>query len=108
MLRHIVVMKWHHPLSEDELAEVRRSLEHLRAEAGMIRALAHGPDLGIRSAGADYALTIDFDDADGWRSYSEHPAHEVPRAVLARFVSAQMVIQIPLGEDSEERGPGPA
>ena len=98
MLRHIVVMTWTRQLSDNELAEVGQSLDQLRAQASSIRALEHGPGLGIRGAGADYALTVDFDDADDWRSYSEHPAHRVPRAVLAKYVASQMVIQIPLSE----------
>ena len=34
-----------------------------------------GPDLGLEDDTLDYALVIDFESAEVWRSYRVHPTH---------------------------------
>ena len=85
MIRHVLLLKWRHELTPAEMEEVRSGLDKLAAEATSVRAMAHGPSLGIADIGADYALTVDVDDADGWWEYSRHPAHDLPRAVIRRL-----------------------
>src|SRR5258708_20052901 len=85
MIRHVLLLKWRHELTPAELEEVRTSLDKLGAEAPSVRAIAHGPSLGIADISADYALTVDVDDADGWWDYSKHPSHDLPRAVVRRL-----------------------
>ena len=38
---------------------------------------------GLREGNWDYAVVADFDDADGWRAYTAHPAH---RQVLVELI----------------------
>jgi hypothetical protein len=98
MIRHVVLMKWNKELTPAEMAAVRSCLDKLAAEAPSVRAMAHGPSLGIADSGADYALTVDFDDAAGWRAYSEHPSHELPREVLRRLRAGVMATQFTLSD----------
>jgi hypothetical protein len=87
MIRHVVLMKWHDELTATEMAEVRSSLDRLRAEVPVVRALAHGPSLGLADSGTDYALTIDLDDEAAWQAYIDHPSHDVARQALRRFAA---------------------
>lgn len=93
MLRHVVLMKWHAELDEQQAKRVRTVLDDLAAQSPDVRALDHGPDLHVRPGGWDYALVADFDDADGWRAYSAHPAHDVVREVMRDLVRDQVVVQ---------------
>ena len=70
-----------------------RRLDALGAESPDVREFSHGPDAGERPGGSSYALVADFDDADGWRAYSAHPAHDRLREVMGDFVSVQSVVQ---------------
>lgn len=96
MIRHVVLMKWRKELTPAEMAEVRSCLDKLGADAPSVRAMAHGPSLGISDSGADYALTVDVDDVAGWRAYSEHPSHDLPRAVLRRLAAEVRATQFTL------------
>jgi hypothetical protein len=93
MFRHVVQMSWNRPLSEQELARVCSVLDELGAQSPDVRAFSHGPDAGIREGGASYALIADFDDPEGWKAYSVHPAHDSVRNVLRDLVREQSVVQ---------------
>ena len=45
------------------------------AQVPSIRAYAFGPDLRLGEGSWDFAIVGDFDDADGWAAYDEHPDH---------------------------------
>lgn len=93
MIRHVVLTNWKAALNPEQAAEVRRVLDDLGSQSPHVRAFSHGPDLGIRPGGCDYALVADFDDADGWRAYSTHPAHDVVRDVMRELVESTDVVQ---------------
>jgi hypothetical protein len=93
MLRHVVVLKWKKELSDEQAERVRSALDDLGSQSPDVRAFSHGWDLRIRAGGYDYALVADFDDADGWRAYSAHPAHDVVRQVMRDLVETQTVVQ---------------
>jgi hypothetical protein len=93
MFRHVVQMSWNRDLTDKELARVHQVLDNLGARSPDIRGFSHGPDAGIREGGASYALIADFEDADGWRAYSAHPAHDEVREVLRDLVRDQSVVQ---------------
>ena len=93
VFRHVVLMTWNHELSTEESARVRQSLDALGAQSPDVRAFSHGADAGVRAGGASYALIADFDDPDGWRAYSAHPAHDAVRAVLRDLVGEQSAVQ---------------
>lgn len=94
--RHIVLIKWAHPLADDELTEIQTAIDRVAEEADTVRALWHGPDLVTRPGRHDYALVADFDDADGWRAYSAHPAHDDLRVILEPVKADTAVAQFHL------------
>jgi hypothetical protein len=93
MFRHIVVMKFSRPLDQADTARVRAALDDLGAQSPDVRGFSHGADLGVRPGGYDWGLVADFDDPDGWKAYSAHPAHDVVREVMRDLVEAQVVVQ---------------
>ena len=93
VFRHVVLMKWKTPLYPGQAQQVTQMLDDLGAQAPTVRAISHGPDAGVRQGGYDYALVVDFDDADGWRAYSAHPAHDVLRTAMPDIVADQRVVQ---------------
>lgn len=93
MFRHMVQMTWSHQLSAEEAAHVQEVLDELGRQSSDVRAFSHGPDAGVREGGASYGLIADFDDPDGWRAYSAHPAHDAVRDVMRSLVKSQSVVQ---------------
>lgn len=93
VFRHVVLQKWKGPLDEATAQRVKEVLDDLGAQSETCRAITHGPDLGVRPGGYDYALVADFDDADGWKAYSAHPAHEVVRSVMNEIVESAVACQ---------------
>ncbi|MGI9034070.1 MAG: Dabb family protein [Acidimicrobiales bacterium] len=65
-----------------EAGRVRRGREGVLRGTGAlparipdIRSYRFGPDLRLGGGNEDFALVADFDDADAYRRYAEHPAH---------------------------------
>jgi hypothetical protein len=94
--RHIVLIKWTRPLADDELGKIQAVIDRLAEESDAVRALWHGPDLVTRPGRHDYALVADFDDVEGWQSYSAHPTHDDLRALLAPVKADTAVAQFHL------------
>ncbi len=63
---------------------LRAALAELPGQISEIRAYTFGPDIGLASGNADFAVIADFDDASAWQRYQTHPAHV---AVVERCVT---------------------
>jgi Stress responsive A/B Barrel Domain len=84
-LRHVACFAWKHTMTDAELVHLEQLLAALPAQIPEIRAYRFGRDLDLSETSLDFAITADFDDADGWRAYQAHPAHrEVLELVLPR------------------------
>ncbi len=97
MLRHVVCLTWNEHATPAAVAALTAALAELPAQIPELRAYSVGPDVGLASANADFAIVADFDDADGWRRYQAHPAHQAVlveriRPILASRVAAQLVL----------------
>jgi hypothetical protein len=76
MIRHISCLTWTDGTTADQVEAIRTALLTLPAQIPEIRAYVVGTDLGLVDGNADFGIVADFDDADGWRRYQEHPAHQ--------------------------------
>jgi ribonucleotide monophosphatase NagD (HAD superfamily) len=98
MIRHIVLFKWKADATNEQVGRVASELAVLSKTLPGIRAYHFGEDAGIGAAGnADFALTADFDDADAYLVYRNHPAHlevleKTINPILERRVAAQVEI----------------
>jgi len=98
MIRHVAVFRWHDGTTAAQVDAVRAGLDRMPVEVPSIRAYAHGPDLCLGEGRWDYAVVADFDDADGYLAYVDHPAHdEVRREAISPLVADRGHVQIELG-----------
>ena len=98
MLRHVVCLTWTEDATPEAVAAVEAALAELPARIPELRAYRFEGDAGLASGNADFAVVADFDDADGWRRYMEHPAHQAVlvdriRPILASRVAVQLQIE---------------
>jgi hypothetical protein len=84
MFRHVVLFSWTPDASQAQQAALADELRKLPAAVDSIRAYHLGPDAGVNQGNFDFAVVADFDDADGYRAYRDHPAH---RAVIEQHVN---------------------
>ena len=84
MFRHVVLFTWADGVPGDHVQALMAALAKLPAEVGTVREFRAGPDAGLGPANRDFAVVADFDDADGYLVYRDHPAH---RAVVERYIT---------------------
>ncbi|MET0728291.1 MAG: Dabb family protein [Acidimicrobiales bacterium] len=91
MLRHLAVFRWLDGTTEAQVSTVTEALRQLPAEIPNIRAYTAGPDARLGDDRWDFAVVADFDDAEGYRAYLEHPAHQAVAAGLIAPIRADRV-----------------
>ena len=84
MIRHVVLFTWTPETTAEQKQAVHAELATMPPAIPTIRAYKYGPDVGINPANSDYVVVADFDDAAGYVTYRDHPAH---RAMVERYVS---------------------
>lgn len=75
-LRHVVMFQWADGLGDDHVQRVKDGLNSLPGQIEQIRSYVHGTDVGITPGNFDYVLVADFDDADDFAVYRDHPVHQ--------------------------------
>ena len=83
MIRHVVVFTWTAEATQDQKERVAAELSRLPAIVPTLRAYHLGHDLGLDEGNFDFAVAADFDDADGYLAYRDHPDH---RAIITEFI----------------------
>ena len=76
MIRHVVLFTWDDEMT-DELE--RQFAAELTALAPRLRGLLSyhaGPDAGLVEGNFDFAVVADFEDAESYLGYRDHPAHQ--------------------------------
>jgi hypothetical protein len=84
MFRHIVLFTWADGVTGERQQELAAQLRKLPGAIEAIRGYRVGPDAGLNPANRDFAVVADFDDANGYLVYRDHPAH---RAVVEQYVT---------------------
>lgn len=75
MLRHVVLFTWKPGAPKAQIQAFSDGLAALPDQVPGIRAFRFGPDVRLGGGNEDFALVADFDDAEAYRHYAEHPAH---------------------------------
>jgi hypothetical protein len=96
-LRHVVLFRFAPETTPDQVAALSEGLSGLPLKIAEIRAYRHGPDAGISATSWDYALIADFDSAEKFQAYRDHPDHvrvirEIIDPMAAERVSVQLTI----------------
>jgi hypothetical protein len=75
MIRHVVVFAWVPEATDQQKQRVADELRRLPPLMTGLRAYHFGPDAGIIAGNFDFAVVADFDDAESYLAYRNHPAH---------------------------------
>jgi hypothetical protein len=84
MFRHVVLFSWTEGATDAQKHALAGELRKLPDLIDAIRLYHVGPDAGVNQGNCDFAVVADFDDADGYRTYRDHPAH---RTVVDHYVN---------------------
>lgn len=74
--RHVVMFQWVDGLPAEHVERVREGLNALPGQIEQIRDYRHGHDVGITPGNFDYVVVADFDSADDFVTYRDHPVHQ--------------------------------
>jgi hypothetical protein len=84
MIRHVVLFTWIPEATDRQKQQVAEELRALPPLMTGLRAYHFGPDAGIVDGNFDFAVVVDFDDAESYLAYRHHPAH---RAVVDQVIN---------------------
>ena len=94
MIRHIAMLTLRADTAD---AAIDRLVSELRALPGLIDEIATyevGVDLRLVAGNSTVAIVADFDDADAWTVYRNHPAHvRVLDEIIAPLLDTRTAIQ---------------
>jgi hypothetical protein len=94
MFRHVVLFTWTPDATEEQKHALAGELRKLPAMIAEIRLYHVGPDAGINPANCDFAVVADFDDADSYLAYRDHPLHrEVVKNYVDPIVARRFAVQ---------------
>jgi Stress responsive A/B Barrel Domain len=94
MFRHVVLFTWTPDATEAQKHALAGELRKLPAVIAEIRLYHVGPDAGINPGNCDFAVVADFDDADGYLAYRDHPLHrEVVKNYVDPIVARRSAVQ---------------
>ena len=75
MIRQITLIRFKSDTVEADIREMNSGFFQLRNVVPGIKRFEFGPDLELEDATLDYALVIDFDSVNDWKSYRAQPDH---------------------------------
>jgi hypothetical protein len=87
MLRHVVMFRWAEGVEPSHEADVHAGLDELADSIEVIRSYVHGPDAGVSTGTFDYVVVADFDSAEDFLAYRDHPLHQ---AFIARLITGKV------------------
>lgn len=94
MIRHTVMFRWRENVEPSEVRAAFNALEGLPSAIEELRAFSFGPDAGLTEGNFDAVVVADFDDADAYRRYAEHPEHlRVIRESLRPLIAERVAVQ---------------
>lgn len=78
MLRHLVVLTFTDATTSERVDEIVRALETLPAQIPVIESLVVGRDAGLEGdpGAIRIGIVTVLADAQAWRDYQTHPAHQ--------------------------------
>jgi hypothetical protein len=94
VLRHVVMVRLTQDMTDAQKEALRAGLGRLPERIPEIRSYRFGEDAGLNEGNFDFVVTADFDDADGYLAYRDHPEHkQVVAEVMGPFVTKRAAVQ---------------
>jgi hypothetical protein len=76
MIRHVVLFTWDEEMTDDLERQLAAELTALGPKLAGLRSYHAGPDAGVIEGNFDFAVVADFDDAESYLAYRNHPEHQ--------------------------------
>ena len=70
------MFRWAAGTQGEQVAALQRALDELPASIPVLRGYRTGSDIGLAVGNWEFVVVADVDDADAWRAYIHHPAHQ--------------------------------
>jgi hypothetical protein len=81
-------------MTDAQKEALRAGLGRLPEVIPEIRSFRFGEDAGLNEGNFDFVVTADFDDADGYLAYRDHPDHkQLVAELMAPFVTKRAAVQ---------------
>lgn len=97
MFRHVVMLRFADGTDESVKSGAVEGIRRLRDDIDAVRAVSAGLNEGEREDNFDLVGVVDFDDVEGFRTYSSHPAHlafvDGVKPHLAGRAAAQYIVE---------------
>lgn len=94
MIRHTVMFRWQEDTPSSDIEAALAALEGLPAAIAEVRAFSFGADAGLAEGNFDAVVVADFDDAEAYRRYAQHPEHlRVIRESLKPLIAERVAVQ---------------
>ncbi|WP_166875245.1 Dabb family protein [Salinibacterium sp. ZJ450] len=100
MIRHCSLWKFTDNAPAGLMEELTDAFYAAAGEIPSVRACHVGENMGYLPTNHDFALTIDFDDLDGYREYVAHDRHmELFKSYLEPYLESRAAVQFELRAD---------
>lgn len=91
-LRHAVLINFKADADESYRAKVAQTVNALPAAIPQVRAVACGTDTGLTNGSGDFAIIVDLDSPDDYKTYESHPAHVDLVDLIRQGVESRTVV----------------
>ena len=94
MFRHVVMFKWKQDATNEQRAAAVAGLRSLPGHVPQVRSFVLGEDVKITEGTFDAVIVVDFDSADDYLLYRDHPHHRaLVRDVTSPIIESRSVVQ---------------
>ncbi|MCP9950975.1 Dabb family protein [Actinomadura madurae] len=94
MLIHCLTVRFKESATPQQIDAFHAALAALPDQIDLPVRTRHGRDLGERPSNAHYGLVNEFESADDFYSFLDHPAHRaVPRDAVESYESVQFLLE---------------
>jgi hypothetical protein len=95
MIRHVAVFSWIPGATDEQKQRAAAGIATLPPLLPGLRSYLFGADAHLVEGNADFAIVADFEDADAYLAYRNHPAHvEVVKRAIQPIARQRLTIQI--------------
>lgn len=93
MLIHCVAFTFKTSATPAQVEALQEALTALPASLPFSVTSRHGPDIGHRATNADYGLVSEFESAEDFQAYLDHPTHRaLPVEAVEAYVGVQFIV----------------
>lgn len=94
MFRHTVMFRWKDGTTPADIAAVAEGLGGLPGAIPELRDYRFGHDVGINDGNFDFVVVADFEDADDYLVYRDHPLHQaLIKERIAPLIAERAAVQ---------------